>query len=293
MNNIKLHSSFSRFSQVIYLGLVVCSTVICGCGSLSNIAKGQPQPLPFQENLVKALKAKYSKPDAIPTTAVTAEVRNGILADMIYLADVNFNKFKATLYAGRAVFDTTNDLSILGLGAAGALTPAAATKAILAAVSGGLAGAHVSINKNFFQEQATTALIAKMEASRKKILALMRTEMKLDISAYSLSQGLSDIGEYYDAGTILGALEDITVTAGADKTAAQEKITNNIMATFQPDEATKSLSDFANDPANAEKLKQWMKDNGVKVHLTTFLNGGQFATQRAKAVQDLINKSNP
>jgi hypothetical protein len=207
-------------------------TFLCSCRT--GTAAGRPKPLAFQDQLTKALINKYSKPDAIPVdqTTMTEAQRNQTLNDLIYLTDVNYYAFTGGLYEGKAVFDTVSDLAMLGLGAAGTLTPAASTKAILAAISGGIAGGRVSINKNFFQDQATTALIAKMDAGRKTQLAIMQdAKAKLSVKDYPLSRGLAQLAEYYNAGTILGALEDITATAGEAKADQDMQNTVNFLGT--------------------------------------------------------------
>jgi len=267
---------------------------------------GRPRPLAFQDTLTKSLIDKYSKPGAIPEddTKVTEAQRNQILNDLIYLTDVNYYAFTSGLYEGRAVFDTASDLTMLGLGAAGSLTPAASAKAILAAISAGVAGSRVSINKNFFQDQATTALIAKMDASRKTQLALMQDAMaKLSITNYPLSRGLAQLAEYYNAGTIIGAFEDITATAGAEKAAANQSIKDTInlnavrTTSYTNDDASQVLqtywmpgqpADLTVNTNHQAMIQQWLVTNGIPdVPIQTLITGNLFADARKKAVNDL------
>lgn len=285
----------SRPAIIFCVSLFLSSLLLTGC---SGVLKGQPNPMQFQGLLVKALVKKYSKPNAIPTGSVSFEERNRILNDFIYLTDVNFHKFTAAIYQGRALFETGNDITLLGLSGAGALVPAAATKAILAAIAGGIAGAHVSINKNFFQERATAALIAKMEASRKSVLAQILKSMKESVADYPLSRGFSDITDYYNAGTIIGALNDIATVSGEEKIKAQAQINTITDLTFQSDKATAELEHFwkpdgKSDPVATKKLNDWLKANGISVSIASFLHSKEYADKRSTAVHDLLKNNNP
>jgi hypothetical protein len=119
----------------------------------------------------------------------------------VYLIDVNFEGFANELRDTKAVFDTVTDLTLIGLGSAGALSPAAVTKGILAAISAGIAGGRVSINKNFFRDQAIEALTAKMRAEQAKREEIIIKGMQLTLLQYPLSQGIRDTVKYYNAGT--------------------------------------------------------------------------------------------
>jgi hypothetical protein len=277
---IRWTSTLRQFSD---LTLVLLILTLSGCST--GILKGRPEPLAFQGQLTKALIEKYSKTNAIPSdgSSITEDKRNQILNDLIYLTDVNYYKFTGALYEGRAMFDTSSDLTMLGLGAAGALTPAASTKAILAAISGGIAGSRVSINKNFFQEQATTALIAKMDAARKTQLALMQDAMaKLSVKDYPLSRGLAQVAEYYNAGTLVGALQNITATAGAEKATADQDLKDTINLTYGADVNTALLR-----TVDRKKLEDWMRANGIKVSITALYYSTECASNREQAVKAL------
>ena len=299
---IKHYKLFRPAYILCSFALVV--TAFCGCRT--GTSAGRPQPLAFQDKLTKSLIEKYSKPGAIPgdETSMTEAQRNQILNDLVYLTDVNYYKFTGGLYEGRAIFDTASDLALLGLGAAGTLTPAASTKSILAAISGGIAGSRVSINKNFFQEQATTALISKMDASRKTQLALMQDAMaKLSVKDYPLSRGLAQLAEYYNAGTIIGALEGITATAGEAKAKADQDLKNTVNYlgawTYTPDVSSAKILNYlfqdgdSTKPiaANINAFKAWrakLADDKLKdIPIEKFINDPSFKTLREQAIQEI------
>lgn len=267
-------------------------------GGCAGVTQGRPVRANYQDSIVKSLVKKYSAEDAIfaNQSGMTVKQRNEVLDDLIFLTDVNYHRFEEELYLGKAFFDTSGDLAILGLGAAGGLITHSATQAIISAISGGIGGARVSINKNFFHEYSTQALIAKMQASRKTKLATIREAMALEIKDYSLSRGLSDIADYYNVGTIVGALQDIVADAGAEKKKSDQELKKLIKGKYIKTIAGETLRKFWKpdgktiDQANEQKLQQWMKENGFDTGtgaITMFLRNEMLEDARVKAVEDL------
>ena len=68
-----------------------------------------------------------------------------------------------------------------------------------------------------------------MRAQRAKQLALMQDEnhMKGGVTDYSLEAGLNDVYRYYNAGTLVGAIESIASAAGSENQEAHDKQLEN------------------------------------------------------------------
>lgn len=216
-------SSIGFMAMILVLGIL-----LIGCASLP---KSRPDPPTYQPTMFKTLNEKYKKPESIPIdlNKLTADQRNHILEDLIFLIDVNYHQFENDLYKGRALFETATDLAIVALGAAGALVDASGTQAILAAISTTVGGGRVSINKNYFREQSTNALISTMRASRKAKLNFIRDAETLSITEYPMSRALVDIVEYYNAGTIVGAFETIVSEAGEKERKNAKEIEQKVL----------------------------------------------------------------
>src|ERR1039457_4249710 len=270
--------------------------IVSGC---AGVSKGRPNEPGYQDPIVNNLIEKYSKPDTIHAdqSKITEQGRNQILDELIYLTDVNYRKFETELYQGRAAFETTTDLAILGLGAAGGLITHSATQAIISAISGGIAGSRISISKNYFHDSTTQALIAKMQSGRSAKMEFMRKAMmSLNVKEYSLARGLSDLTDYYNAGTIVGALQSIVADAGSEKKTADDKMKQLIAGKYMKSAAGDKLyaywkpdgKSINND--NAKKLLEWMKNNGFDTSpgaIYMFISSGESEDARVKAVQDL------
>jgi hypothetical protein len=259
------------------LGLVsAASALVCLAGSCTSVIHGGPKPPTYEEKAVAQLIAKYAAPGAIPTDPkkLTPDDRNRIIEDLVYLVDVNYRKFEGEIFAGRATFDTSLDLALLGLGGAGALISASGTQAILAAISGGLSGTRVSINKNFFREQSTHALVSTMRATRKTRLDLIRGAEVLSLSDYPMSRALADVSNYYDAGTVLGALERIVSEAGQKEqeatNALQKKLEDKIEMQYKTEPLRERIKRWllANDTKRVPEFVQWLKDKDPPVTIS-------------------------
>jgi hypothetical protein len=109
------------------------------------------------------------------------------------------------------------------------VTGTAHLKSVLSAIATGVTGIKTSYEKNFFDQQTRSAIVQKMRALRAEQLALLEDEnhMKAGLSEYDLQGGINDVNRYYDAGTVIAALQSIAESAGTQTTKAQEKQKEN------------------------------------------------------------------
>ncbi len=180
----------------------------------------------------------YAKYKDKPAEQVTR--RNQILQELITLIDQNYSDFESQYYGYDAKVNFAGDAVNLGLTGVSAVTGTAHLKAVLSAVAVGTTGLKTSYQKNFFDQQTRSAIVEKMRAGRATQLALIQDEKHMKapivcptkgcptavdgtaIAPYSLEAGLSDVASYYDAGSIIGALQAISANAGDDQTKAKD-----------------------------------------------------------------------
>ena len=184
---------------------------LVGC---TGVDGGQPVRPIYEDPLIKSLEKKYKDPAAFSPTDEIG--RNVIIDDLIFLVDRSYYQFEADVYKGGATFSTVTDTILIALGGVGSLIAAPEVKSILAATSAGVSGIRASVSKNFLQEQTIHAIISKMRAGRVSQLVEMRQKRSQPLIQYTLAQGLSDVEEYFNRGTLVGALRSIVVEAGAD-----------------------------------------------------------------------------
>lgn len=155
--------------------------------------------------------------------------RNQILNELIFLIDQNYASFEGRFYGSQAALNVGGDFVNLGLTGVSSVTGSAHLKSVLSALATGTTGLKTSIDKNFFDQQTRAAIVQKMRAARASQLAIIQDEhhMKAGLTDYSLEAGLSDINSYFDAGTIVGALQNIAQNAGEEQKTATDKQKQN------------------------------------------------------------------
>jgi len=173
--------------------------------------------------LLQEYNAMPQKTDADKAAKVSR--RNQILTELTYLVDQNYYAFENRFYGTQATFSTATDAINLGLTAAASVTGTAELKSILSATATGTTGFKTSVEKNFFDQQSRAAVVSKMRALRATQLATLEgdSHMKAGVTAYSLEAGISDVNAYYEAGTVVGALQSIAQAAGKESADAKDQ----------------------------------------------------------------------
>ena len=147
--------------------------------------------------------------------SVMKQKRNSILSSLILLIDIHHNQYERNLYQTRAAITSSMDIAVLGLTSAATIAGGEGTKAILAAIATGLNGSRLALEKNFIFEHTTPILLKEMRMNRNFKLNDIKKHMIDDsVEVYTLEQGLVDIYQYFNAGTIIDAMRSL-----GDKTA--------------------------------------------------------------------------
>lgn len=238
---IKPALSFSCF------GLTALIALMSGCGT-----PGFPRQSYNEKKQIKQLEAVFEKPDMISlyydmTNATEAEkkaLRNKIIAGRIALINLNYNQFIARFSVTKETLDFSTEVTELGLNLATTAAGGEATKTILGAVSSGVTGSKLAIDKNFFFEKTVPVLITTMNAQRKLALLPIMIGIATNTDDYPLTQALSDLDAYYFAGTFIGALQAIQADAGSKEVQAQEKLDLVRTTKFVADDASKLLQSY-------------------------------------------------
>ena len=241
----------------------------------------------FTEDVIKDFNEKA---DELQKRAYRDEVVNGRLRAI----DIEFELFEKAINSEHNLTQIGTDWAVLGLSGAGAAAGGEATKAILAAISGGLTGARLSVDKTLYYEKTMPALLAQMEAMRSGQLVNIRIGLRQNVADYPLSQALADVDMYYKVGTLPGAIIGINSAAGAKTEAAHQELGEILKGTYLRDKATDTLRKFWKpdgekiEADDETKLKDWMKKNGYDPDaITLFLYSKEMAEARVKAVKDL------
>ena len=212
-------------AKLAVLLLILC--VLPGCSSLRN--GGAPEPS-FDlsadlEKLSKEFESSTNITNYYTTPAADRkDTRDRFVLGRIVLVDLRYLAFIKTLTADKQQLDTATDLANLTLNLAGTLVGGARAKTNLAAAAAGISGAKATIDKDYFYEKSIEALIATMNAKRKEVLIGILTGLTLSLDDYPFERAVTDLQQYYLAGTLNGAIQFINVQAAQSETSSNKEL---------------------------------------------------------------------
>jgi hypothetical protein len=217
---------------------VLMLSACAGAGTArTNVAEsgvdGDSRPEVINDEVLE-MEKKYYVAGVIDTyNSLAAEperqraYRDEVINGRIYVIDYYYNKFRSSMRGEKPDTNIVTDIAVLGLDAADAINPAKRAKDILLAISGGLTGPQSSIDKEDFYEEALPAFISKMDSLRLERLVLIRQRMKYGTQGenpYTLGAAMIDVNNYFQAGTISGAILGITKSSGVAANEAEKEL---------------------------------------------------------------------
>lgn len=279
---------WSRLAHLSRYTAVMLIAIFSGCTASIEAYPERPfdnaLPAPPQIDSVRVVREFYQLPED-----QRQNYRNKVIAERIAAINISYRLFEEELFHEGTARNIATDWALLGLAGAGATVTSSATQQILAMVSGGLVGARAAFDKNALFDRTLPSLVAKMEASRRHIEERLLNGMKLDISAYGIIEALGDLDSYYTAGTIPGAILNISGDAGVLKAQIQQRRTFSAKSLDDAGKALIPLITGTSGTVDAAKVKQLRSCFGVlglpaDILIVDFLYGGEFVVERAQAL---------
>jgi hypothetical protein len=274
----------ARLGGAMRAGSLLIGLLVSGC--FSSIEGGPPRLFSVAEEsevarirLTRGEEAYYSTP-----VAQNKLVRNEIITARMRAIDTYYYAFEASLIRERQEVGFISSIISIGLSGAVPLVNAEATKNILGAASAGLQGATKAYSDEVLFQKTVQVLATQMRAHRdivaSEILGRMRS---LDIDAYPLSMALSDVDEYYAAGTIAGALIEIQKTVSAESRNAEAIKAGAVLVNFAPiTDLGRRIQRFFNASAqNKVAIRTWIRDNAGGLPFSIFIRSENAPLHRA------------
>lgn len=136
--------------------------------------------------------------------------RNKFTAARMYATDIRFSEFEKLFRQTReSGFAAT--LATLGLTTTAAFTTGGAPQ-VLSGIAAFIIGGREAFQKEVLAERTVVAIHTAMRARRAQVRLRLRNGLRQSADQYPVAVALADLNDYYDAGTILGALVGITET---------------------------------------------------------------------------------
>lgn len=188
----------------------------------------------------------------------------GVMAEIDYV----YRNYEVSLFMNQSTFNVLADTLQLGLATATTITNGERAKTVLGAVLTGVTGTTLSIDKNFFRQQTVQALISSMQANRDRIKALIIQRLDTqDTATYPYQAVRSDLINYFFAGTLPAALQQLHQVAGTNAETQRAVLEQVSTADLKNSFAINAA--IAADKANGfPKTKQFLTLLGVQVDPT-------------------------
>jgi hypothetical protein len=223
----------------------LCTTLLCVAGWAALLSgcvafDGYPQRATAPDADLKELQTRI---DAAAVggclDAPTDSCRNKIIAARMHATDIRFSQFEEALFRDTRKGGFGATLATLGLTSAAAFSSGGAAQ-ILSGTAAFIIGGREAFQKEVLAERTVIAIHTAMRARRAQVALRLRDGLALPSGRYPLALALSDLNEYYNAGTVLGALIGITETVGATAQKAEDALQTKLR--FQLDAPAERLS---------------------------------------------------
>ncbi len=211
---------------------IICGVLIavsCTTGCKSYRYAGAPPPSYDVDADLKQLTKHFSPAISISNyyalgTNATPRDRNEVISGRLVMINLEYLRWLRTMTADKQLLDTASDVLILSLNLAATATGGATAKTVLSAISAGITGSKTAIDKHYYYDKTLPALVSAMNAQRKTVLTNLLAGMSKPLTDYTFEQALADLQDYYQAGTLLGAVTAVQADAGAKEKEADEGV---------------------------------------------------------------------
>ena len=190
--------------------------------------------------------------NCLKTPLATQDIcRDEIVQARLITIDDQYTQFRQAFYGEARWGSFAATITSLGLTSAASLSPLGAAH-ILGAAATGVTGTQAAYEKQVLIDQTANAIETSMNSGRGLVAVRIRQGLQHSAQDYPLAVALSDLQDYYNAGTLLGALADITKNAGVQAQTA--------------DEALETVSGFSSSPP-ADFLRNYLDPPGATAAL--------------------------
>jgi hypothetical protein len=208
----------------------------------------------------------------------------------MYAMDIRFSEFEETMFRETRTGGFGATLATLGLTTAAAAS-SGGTSQVLAGISAFIIGGREAFQKEILAERTVVAIHTAMRSRRAEVALRLRTGLQQPLPQYPLATALGDLNDYYNAGTVLGALVGITETVGVSAQKAEAALNERLSFRLDPagqkfEAAVCGGDPDCNNPDTTlfPRIQACWPASGVSANTNMFLFLQQplFASQRIK-----------
>ena len=161
------------------------------------------------------------------------KVRDRLIRQLLLLTDLYYQDYRESLYAMTSGTDFVGSALITGMNAASTISGGEQFKTLIAAATTGFSGVKTEFNRSILRDKTLHAVFKQMDASRAEVNLRIQRSLKESrspeaLNDYPIDEGLRDVVAYYNAGTLVGALDAIENNAAKQQEKAEKTINEKV-----------------------------------------------------------------
>ena len=274
--------------------LISAVVALAGCGSALRGGPDRLEPVQAETDRyrkwVPTMEAQYYEQYGAMDESTRITIRNEIIAQRMYMIDVQYTTYESGLTRDRQVVGFFAGTTMQGLSAAGTVISPGDTTRILAGATSFVSGAKGYYDSEIIIAKTVQILQTQMRASRANVAGRILGRFEDSTRRYPLSLAMTDIEEYYRAGTLTSGLVEAAATVSAEKDVQETAKDLVFEETYAPDHSSEILYSylFPNGSYSAEraqKLNEILRtDLGTERIVQTILDGAESAELRVRLI---------
>lgn len=159
--------------------------------------------------------------------------RDQLIQQLLLLTDLYYQDYRESLYAMTSGTDFFGSALITGMNAASSIAGGEQFKTVIAAATTGFSGVKTEFNRSILRDKTLHAIFKQMDASRAAVNTRIQQSLKQSRTEgsqanYTVDEALRDVVAYYNAGTLVGALDAIEVNAAKQQEKAEKTINEKV-----------------------------------------------------------------
>jgi hypothetical protein len=236
LGGVVVGKSIVALALVVVTGVLVsgCASVRGGPDRLYSVAE---ETQGIRENLKGFSLAEFSKLDE----GSRIKFRNDWIAARMYAIDIQYTAYEAALTNERQNVGFGAAATTIGLTTASGLATSTMSKDILTGVAGAVTGARAAYENDILLAHSVQWVQSQMRTQRSLIGERILRGMKASTIDYPLAAALTDLEDYYRAGTFTGGMLGTTEALAAEANFAELNKQERIEIAYVPTAAGRAL----------------------------------------------------
>ena len=222
----------------------------------------------------------------------TVECRNKIVYNRLIDIDINYETYINKLFNEDKTISFLTTITTLGLNGFASLYGLK----VLSMVSSTIIGAQASYSQDVLINKTVSSLQKEMTGNRALVKTRILLALKQPVTKYPFLVAKMDLLDYYNAGTILSALEGISSSTSVKADSNLKVLNQTIKSVYSETPTGDILEKYALDSnglpivERIQVIDKWLVDNKIaNTHAATLINGNspELEALRKQLIADL------